>query len=216
MEYNLFKHIIKYHWSFKINNSLKSSKQLTFFLSILCVLKIPDIKRVYFEYLTETNADLLHFLKHSAPNKTKIFIFGYYSNAQVKIDYYLDGLDIALKGVTKDIFINYWNYSKQSLERVFKASCNSSRFIIRHSKLDWDNDFDFSGPQYNTTYLSFYGWGNNYSNNWSANPEKLGKIIKAISLCNMKDSLQTLNVYDCGVSVQKTKELLSTHGMANV
>ena len=134
----------------------------------------------------------------------------------MKIDYYLDGLDTALKGATKEVYIRFWIHSKQSLERVFKASSNSSRFIIYNSKLDWDNDFDFSGPEYNTSYLSFGGWGNSYGNNWSANPEKLGRIIKAISLCSMKDSLQTLNVYSCGVSVQKAKELLSTYGMANV
>ena len=133
-----------------------------------------------------------------------------------KIDYYLDGLDTALKGATKEVFINYWNYSKQSLEKVFKASCNSSRLIICYSKLDWDNDFDFSGPHYNTNYLCFRNWGNRHGNNWSANPEKLWRIIKVISLCSMKDSLQTLNVVGCGVSIQKAKELLSTHGMSNV
>ena len=133
-----------------------------------------------------------------------------------KIDYYLDGLDTVLKGITKEVLTNRWNHSKQSLEIVFKASSNSSRLIISYSKLDWDTEFDFSGSQYNTAYLSFSGWGNNHGNNWSANPEKLGRIIKAISLCSMKESLQTLNVYQCGVSVEKVKEMLSTHGMANV
>ena len=158
---------------------------------------------------------MLCFLKYSAPNKTKIFVFGYY-NTLNKIDYYLDGLDTALKGATKEVFTEFWIHSKQSLERVFGASCNSSRLIIRWSKLDWDNDFNFSGPHYNNTYLSFCDWGNNHGNNWSANPEKLGRIIKAISLCSMKDSLQTLNVNGCGVSVQKTKEMLSANGMSNV
>ena len=185
-------------------------------VSILLVLKLHDIKIVFFEYIPETNDDLLHFLKHSAPNNTKIFVFGYRSSVQVKIDYYLDGLDTALKGVTKESYIYYWIHSKQSLERVFKASSNSSRLLICHSKLDWDNDFDFSGPDYNTTYLSFFHWGNYHDNNWSTNPEKLGRIIKAISLCSMKKSLQTLSVPYCGVSVEKAKELLSTYGMANV
>ena len=133
-----------------------------------------------------------------------------------KIDYYLDGLDTALKGVTKEVFIYRWYHSKQSLERVFKASYNSSRLVFRYSKLDWDSDFDFSGPEYKTTYLSFCEWGNGHHNNWSTNPEKLGGIIKAISLCSMKDSLKTLNVYDCGVSVQKVEEMLSTYGMTNI
>ena len=162
----------------------------------MLVLKFPDINRVFFEYIPETNANLLHFLKHSAPNKTKIFVFGWSHSGLYKIDDYLDGLDTALKGATKEVFINYWIHSKQSLERVFKASSNSSRLIICYSKLDWDNDFDFSGPHYSTNYLCFRNWGNNHDNNWSTNPEKLGRIIKAISLCSMKDSLQTLNVYN--------------------
>ena len=133
-----------------------------------------------------------------------------------KIDYYLDGLDTALKGTTKEVFTRYWSHSKQSLERVIKASCNASRLMIRCSKLDWDSDFDFSGPEYKNTYLSFGSWGISHGNNWSSNPEKLGRIIKAISLCSMKDSLQTLNVHRCGVSVQKVMEMLSVNGMSNV
>ena len=133
-----------------------------------------------------------------------------------KIDCYLDGLDSALKGVTKEVYTNNWIHSKKSLERVFKASANSSRLIIRDSKLNWDKDFDFSGPHYNTTYLSFAWWGSNSNNNWSANPEKLGRIIKAISLCSMKDSLQKLNVHRCGVIIKKVKEMLSDNGLSNV
>ena len=184
--------------------------------SLLFVLKSPDIKWVWFDRIPETNADLLHFLKHSAPNRTKIFVFGYNMSRLMKIDYYLDGLDTALKGVTKEAFANRWSYSKQSLERVVKASCNSSRLIISYSKLDWDNEFDFSGPKYSIDYLSFRNWGNNHGNNWSSNPEKLERIIKAISLCSMKDSLKTLNVCQCRVSVEKAKELLSNYGMPNV
>ena len=180
------------------------------------VLKLPDIKRVFFDYIPETNADLLHFLKHSAPNKTKIFVFGWNAIGLYKIDHYLDGLDTALKGATKEVFINYWNHSKQSLERLFKASCNSSRLIIKCSKLDWDSDFDFSGPHYNTAYLSFCHWGINHDSNWNSNPEKLGRIIKAISKCSMKDSLQTLNVCYCGVTKQKVEEMMSANGMSNV
>ena len=133
-----------------------------------------------------------------------------------KIDYYLDGLDTAFKGVTKEVFTFCWSHSKLSLERVIKASCNASRIIISCSKLDWDNDFDFSGPHYNTSYLSFLMWGNYHGNNWSTNPEKLGRIIKAISECSMKDSLQTLNVSYCGVTIHKVEEMLFTHGMSNV
>ena len=185
-------------------------------IQILFVLKLPDINRVSFGFIPETNDDLLYFLKNSAPDKTNIFLFGEAMDALTKIDYYLDGLDTALKGVTGEVFTFWWSHSKLSLERVIKASCNSSRLTIRHSKLDWDKDFNFSGPEYKTTYLSFCHWGNYHDNNWRANPKKLERIIKAISKCKLKDSLQTLNVRDCEVAIQKVKKMLSTHGMANV
>ena len=107
-----------------------------FLFQILFVLKLPDIKRVCFEDIPETNDDLLHFLKYSAPNKTERFEFQCGMEKLTKIDYYLDGLDTALKGATKEVFTYYWIHSKESLERVFKASCNSSRLIINNSQLD--------------------------------------------------------------------------------
>ena len=113
-----------------------SELKLIHIFSKLFVLRLPNKKSVSFGNIPETNSDLLHFLKYSAPNKTEIFDFGYNMDALTKIDYYLDGLDTALKGATEEVYTFDWIHSKQSIERVFKASCNSSRIIIEHSKLD--------------------------------------------------------------------------------
>ena len=41
-----------------------------------------------------------------------------------------------------------WTYSKDSLQRLVQAGATASRFIIRGSKINLDEDLDFSGPDY--------------------------------------------------------------------
>ena len=42
------------------------------------------------------------------------------------------------------------------------------------------------------------------------------RIIKALSQCSIKDSLQTLNVYSWNIAVDKAKQMLKDHGMGAV
>ena len=180
------------------------------------IFKFPDIKRVHFQYVPEINEDLLKFLKHSSPKTPKIFTFGWNSSNLVKIDYYLEGLEIALKGTTKEVLLNYWPHTKESLERIVKASSNCTRFIIRNSKINCENEFDFSGPSYNISYFSLSYCGDYHQDGWSTNPERLGKIIKAISESTMKNKLTTFNINQWGVGVPVAKSLLVAYGMPDV
>ena len=89
-----------------------------------------------------------------------------------------------------------------------KASANSDRIVFNICQIDLSSDIDLSGPEYRTTYLSFMGVGNRKVNDWKTHPEKLKRIIKAISLCSLKDSLKTLNVRKWDVSVKTVEEML--------
>ena len=177
------------------------------------VFKLPEIKRIYLQYIPENNSELLQFLEKSSPDRLRILTFGWNSTARVKIDFYLDGLKKALKGVSKEVLANYWIYSKDSLEKMVKASANCERLIIRQSVTDCDQDLDFSGPVYKVKYFGFPYWGDYAGNAWSTNPDKLRRIIKAISESSMKESLTTLNILQCGVSIQNAKSLLNAYGM---
>ena len=75
--------------------------------------------------------------------------FGYHTTTQFKpIDFYVEGLEVALKGATQEIFMAYWTQSKDSLQRLIKAGAGVSRFIVRNSKINLDEDLDLSGPDY--------------------------------------------------------------------
>ena len=93
---------------------------------------------------------------------------------------------------TKEVFIRFFKLSKSSLEKVIKAACNSDRIVFFACLLDFDSDINISGPEYKTTYLSFRYTGN--CSNWSSSPSRLKRMLKAISLCSLKTSLQTLDV----------------------
>ena len=89
-----------------------------------------------------------------------------------------------------------------------KASANSDRIVLLGCQIDLSSDIDLSGPEYKTTYLSFWCVGDRKVNDWKNHPERLKRVIKAISLCSLKDSLKIINVWDSDVAVKTVKEML--------
>ena len=89
-----------------------------------------------------------------------------------------------------------------------KSSSNSDRIVIWACQIDLSSDIDLSGPDYKTTYLSFWWVGDRKENDWKNHPERLKKVIKAISMCSLKDSLKTINVRLSDVSVKTVEEML--------
>ena len=89
-----------------------------------------------------------------------------------------------------------------------KASANSDRIVFHLCQIDLSSDIDLSGPEYKTTYLSFWWIGDRKENDWKNHPERLKRVIKAISLCSLKDSLKTLNVRLSDVEVKTVQEML--------
>ena len=77
-----------------------------------------------------------------------------------------------------------------------------------YSQIDLSSDVDFSGPVYTTSYLSFRGVGNRNANEWKAHPERLKRVLKAVSQCSLKDSLKTLDVFACDVEAKQVEEML--------
>ena len=80
--------------------------------------------------------------------------------------------------------------------------------MIWGCQIDLSSDIDLSGPDYKTTYLSLMYVGDRKENDWKNHPERLKRVIKAISLCSLKDSLKTLNVNKSDVGVKTVEEML--------
>ena len=102
-------------------------------------------------------------------------------NSIKNIDYYLDGLEIILGKTRNEIILEYWNQSKESIERIIKASSNWNKLVFSHSKFNLESDLDFSGPDYKISYLGLPFWGNYHKNNWTNYPNRFERLIKAIA-----------------------------------
>ena len=110
---------------------------------------MPAIRRLFFDYCDTYNSDLLEFLKYSPPASTKLLTFGQnYKTDYQPIEYYVDGLEVALKAVTQEVWMGDWTVSKDSLQRLVKASSGVNKLVFYCSKMDLDSDLDFSGPDY--------------------------------------------------------------------
>ena len=115
---------------------------------------------------------------------------------------------------TKEVFISFFKLSNSSLEKIIKAACNSDRIVFSWCSLELDSDIDISGPDYKTTYLSLR-W-NKYYSNWSSSPSRLKRMLKAISLCSLNTSLQTLDVYGWELEVSKVEKMLKEFSLEHV
>ena len=83
-------------------------------------------------------------------------------------------------------------------------------------QIDLSSDIDLSGSEYATTYLSFTCVGNRKENDWKSHPERLKRLIKAISLCSLKDSLKTLNVCESDIEVKTVEEMLKEFKLESI
>ena len=97
-----------------------------------------------------------------------------------------------------------------------KASANSDRIVFQLCQIDLSSDIDLSGPEYRTTYLSLWQIGNRAENDWKGYPERLKRVIKAISECSLKDSLKTLNVRGSDVPVETVEEMLKEFNLDGI
>jgi hypothetical protein len=81
-------------------------------------------------------------------------------------------------------------------------------------KMDSDQEFDFGGPDYKISFLSFPWSGHpSYGNGWHSYEHRFENIVKGIKNCGLKDSLKTIDVHHCQIGKAKASEILSKHGL---
>ena len=183
-------------------------------------MRLPSIKRLVISKISDNNSDLASFLSNSVPNKLDLFWMNhpYISGTTTKIDFYIDSLCEAIKGVSKEIYIEALEVGKKDLEKIVKSSCNWERLVIRFSDILCSSALDFStDSDYKTKSLSFYNWGNDYlKSSWMADSSLFENIVEGIGKSGLKLSLQTVDTKGCNLDKSKVQEMFSKHGMTNV
>jgi hypothetical protein len=87
---------------------------------------------------------------------------------------------------------------------------------MRVLKIYSEQEFDFGGPDYKTSFLSLTYCGNSSHNSWGSHEHRFENIVKGIKNCGLKDSLKTIDVYNCEIGKAKASEILSKHGLGAI
>jgi hypothetical protein len=107
----------------------------------------------------------------------------------------LNSLKRLLPTITKEIYLRFFDFSKTELEEVVKASHACDRLVLDAGNYEVGQEYDFAGPDYKTSLLSFCNAGNlNEFNHLDEHLERVKNIIKGIKGSGLKDSLQKLDV----------------------
>ena len=186
-------------------------------------MRLPNIKKLVINKISDSNSDLASFLSNSVPNKLHLFWMNHsYINGSIptKIDFYIESLSEAIKGVSKEIYIQNLVVGKKDYEKIIKSSCNWERLVIRFSDILCSSALDFStDSDYKTKSLSFYNWGNDSKyrkSSWMADSSLFENIVEGIGKSGLRQSLQTADIKGCQLDKSKVQEMFTKHGMTNV
>jgi hypothetical protein len=129
----------------------------------------------------------------------------------------MDSLNKLLPTITKEIYFQFFDFSKTDLEEVVKASSACDRLVLDCGNFKADQEFDFKGPNYKISLLSFYdaGYANKF-NHWDEHPERVENIIKGIKRSGLRHSLQMLDVNKCKIGKEEVQKMLDKHGLASI
>ena len=139
---------------------------------------------------------------------TAIFIFKFYF-----ISIIIFKFKKVCKGTSQEIYFWNWSFADSSLCSIIKASCNVNTLDFCSCKFSLLGPLSLVGPSYNIKELSFNYSGNTHSNDWSTYPERLNLLIKAISECSLKNSLEKISMASCGVKKEEIERMLKKYGI---
>ena len=108
--------------------------------------------------------------------------------------------------------------NSNELNTIIKSFSQCKQVVIRACKIVIDTHIDFTiTNDYKTDYLDFGGTGGSYYSNWKGKPLDFDKIVKAISECGLKQSLNTLGVKYCGFdNIDQAKAVLTKYDCTEV
>ena len=187
-------------------------------------LKLPKIKRIKIDNISDGNKDLNDFFEHWIPSQLDLFWinFKYKNNTGIKANFYISSIWKAMTAVTKEIVLVCFEFTEQELEQVLKASFNSERVVIGFSDIHCSKSLDFKISQkYKTKYLNFQAWGRTdyieRTTDWKVDASKFENIVDAVSKCGLKDSLEQFDIWaNQTLTKEKVQLLFNSKGMTHI
>ena len=186
--------------------------------------KLPDIKRIIIDNVSDSDANLSRFLTNCTPNQLKYLCVNNSTAAETLIKSKIDinSLSKAVGAVTKEIFIRLYEFSEVDLQQFIRAACKTERIIFQRCSVHCSSALDFGAKfKYNTKFLSFQLWGyTDYielTTDWISDPSCFSHIVDAISSSGLRHSLTKLSIgSNPTLDKAKVQELLNAKRMAHI
>ena len=187
-------------------------------------LRLPDLKGIRIDKISDTDADLASFLSDCTPTSLKLLAVNCSINSYtgIKSKFYVDLFSQAAARTTKEVYFNCIDFSAEDLQTVVRAAHNAERIVLSFCCIHCSSGLDFGVDlSYNTKFLSFQEWGytrfKERTTDWIADPSKFSLIVDAISKSGLKNSLEKLSIsLNQTLSVSKVQEELSAKGMSHI
>ncbi|CAI2363583.1 unnamed protein product [Moneuplotes crassus] len=232
--FKIFEEKATFDSNFKLElalNSLEGRKMVD--VCALSKLRLPKIRRICLDSLSDEDERLNMFLKYCIPDGFPFLclIFGSYfgDTPPIKAKYYLDGLKSALSRAQKEIYLRFLEIGMETLQEIIKSSWNCKKVMIHYCRVSIEAPMNLEIQsqkgeplEYQTEYLSFYfcGYDNKAQEDFTEeerrkNTEWFDNLFCSISSCSLKHSLKYLNLGYCSVP-DSLDSLLSKHDLSNI
>ena len=191
---------------------------------IFSKVRLPEIKMIKLDQVGNSDLDYNAFFENWFPPKLQLFCLNCprYDATAIKAEFYINSLWKAVSSVTKEVFIDCFEFSETELEQIIKSASNAERVVLNYWDIRCSTVLDFgSDIKYKIKHLSFEQWGYNQdfyrTTDWKLNPSCFENIINAISKCELKSSLEEINIYgNSTLDIGNVKELFVAKGMSNI
>ena len=191
----------KYDKDFKLQLTFDNKKHKELF-KMVGLSKLPDIKRIYLDYLKNNDESTKNFFLKSFPNNLKLLCLNYYNSERIYMKYYHVPLIKCLGKVSKEIYLENFYMDQDEFSSIIRASKYCDKVIIRSTKIGRSGTIDLGKDlNYNIKLVSFEYTGHSTNSDWAKNKEQFRNIIRCIKESGLSLSLNTLSLYECGVNI---------------
>ena len=105
-----------------------------------------------------------------------------------------------LPRVAKEVYLYGMIMDYDDLSTILKVCRNVQRLVINFCTIKPIGNLEFNIDQdYHIQFLSFRHSGDSSWSNWSKNKNKFRDLMTAIKSSGLKHSLNTFDIYKCGV-----------------
>ena len=148
----------------------------------------------------------------------EFYLAFYWNFSFLAEQYYIDSLAKAASGVSHSLEMKYFEVSEEDLQQIVKAYANAKCVYLNDCDIHCSKPLDFSTKHtYKIEQLGFYGCGEeDRKSDWIADPSLFENIVKAISKCGLRDSLNYININNWKLKQSDVEKIFEKYGMKEI